>query len=63
MEEDEAEGASVYTLAAGGGDAASARMVERHERGDLLAGLDLAATGDRVATVLMDVEEAFSLLR
>ncbi|WP_439156551.1 N-acetylmuramoyl-L-alanine amidase [Yoonia sp.] len=58
LEEDAAMGASVYTLSTGGGDAASARMVERHERGDLLAGVDLDATGDRVATVLMDLARA-----
>lgn len=58
LEEDAAMGASVYTLSDGGGDAASARMVERHERGDLLAGVDLDATGDRVATVLMDLARA-----
>ena len=58
LEEDEAEGASIYTLATGGGDTASARMVERHERGDLLAGVDLEATGDKVATVLMDLARA-----
>lgn len=58
LEEDAAEGASVYTLADGGGDAASALMVQRHERGDLLAGVDLGATGDRVATVLMDLARA-----
>ncbi len=55
LEEDEAQGASVYTLSEGGGDAAATRMVERHERGDLLAGVDLSAQGDRVAMVLMDL--------
>lgn len=58
LEEDEARGASVYTLTKGGGDRAAAQMVERHERGDLLAGVDLAAQGDRVATVLMDLARA-----
>ena len=58
LAEDEAQGASVYTLATGGGDRAARRMVERHERGDLLAGVDLDATGDRVATVLMDLARA-----
>lgn len=58
LEEDEARGASVYTLATGGGDRAARRMVERHERGDLLAGVDLEATGDRVVTVLMDLARA-----
>ena len=53
LSEDDASGASVYTLSADGGSAASRRMVERHERGDLLAGVDLATQTDRVATVLM----------
>lgn len=58
LEEDEARGASVYTLAKGGADRAARQMVERHERGDLLAGVDLNAQGDRVATVLMDLARA-----
>lgn len=58
LEEDEASGASVYTLSADGGTQASRRMVERHERGDLLAGVDLTAQGDRIATVLMDLARA-----
>lgn len=55
LEEGDARGASIYTLSATGQSAASARMVERHERGDLVAGLDLAGQGDRVAAVLMDL--------
>lgn len=55
LEEDQAEGASVYTLSAAGADRAAQRMAERHERGDLLAGLDLTEQDDRVATVLMDL--------
>ncbi|PRY78872.1 N-acetylmuramoyl-L-alanine amidase [Yoonia maritima] len=55
LEEDEASGASVYTLSKGGGSSASRRMVERHERGDLLAGVDLVDHSDRVATVLMEL--------
>ena len=55
LEEDAASGASVYTLSQEGEDAAAQRMAERHERGDLLAGLDLTAQDDRVATVLMDL--------
>ena len=53
LEADEAQGASVYTLSQG--DAASARMVERHERTELLAGVDLTGQGDRVATTLMSL--------
>ena len=58
LEEDHAHGASVYTLNEEGADRAADRMAEHHERGDLLAGLDLAGTDDRVATVLMDLARA-----
>jgi N-acetylmuramoyl-L-alanine amidase len=50
-----ARGASVYTLSREAVDAASLRMAERHDRGDLLAGLDLTGQDDTVATVLMDL--------
>jgi N-acetylmuramoyl-L-alanine amidase len=52
---DAATGASVYTLSQAAVDAASERMAERHNRGDLLAGLDLSGQDDTVATVLMDL--------
>lgn len=55
LEEDIAEGASVYTLSPDGGEEAAQRIVERHERGDLLAGVDLQQASDRVATALMDL--------
>jgi N-acetylmuramoyl-L-alanine amidase len=55
LEGDQASGASVYTLSQTGVDGAAQRMAERHERGDLLAGLDLAQQDDRVATVLMEL--------
>jgi len=55
LEADQASGASVYTLSRKGQDEASARMAERHERGDLLAGLDLKGQDDRIATALMDL--------
>jgi len=58
LEEDDARGASIYTLSTDGGTAAARRSVERHERGDLLAGVDLNATDDRVATALMDLARA-----
>jgi len=58
LEEDEARGASVYTLNDEGSDRAATRMAERHERGDLLAGIDLSDQDDRVATVLMDLARA-----
>ncbi|WP_322889285.1 MULTISPECIES: N-acetylmuramoyl-L-alanine amidase [unclassified Yoonia] len=55
LEEDDAWGASVYTLSEDSGDMAVDRLVERHERGDLLAGVDLSVTDDRVTGVLMDL--------
>ncbi|MEL6840918.1 MAG: N-acetylmuramoyl-L-alanine amidase [Pseudomonadota bacterium] len=58
LAEDDARGASVYTLSEAGEDRAAQQMVERHERGDLLAGVDLRAQGDRVATALMDMARA-----
>ncbi|SLN27574.1 N-acetylmuramoyl-L-alanine amidase AmiC precursor [Roseivivax jejudonensis] len=55
IEEGVARGASVYTLADDAEDSASRALVERHERGELLAGLDLSGADDRVADVLMDL--------
>lgn len=51
----QATGASVYTLTDAALEEASLRMAERHERGDLLAGLDLSGQDDTVAMVLMDL--------
>ena len=48
-------GASVYTLSEDAQETASQRMAERHERGDLLAGVDLSGQDDTVATILMDL--------
>lgn len=50
-----ANGASVYTLSEEASDAASKTLAERHERADLLAGVDLSQTDDGVALVLMDL--------
>jgi N-acetylmuramoyl-L-alanine amidase len=58
LEEDTAQGASVYTLSVDGGEDAARRIVERHERGDLLAGVNLDAAEDRVVTALMDLARA-----
>ncbi|MCW1950047.1 MAG: N-acetylmuramoyl-L-alanine amidase [Octadecabacter sp.] len=51
----QASGASVYTLTSKAAEAASQRMAERHESGDLLAGVDLSGQGDEVAMVLQDL--------
>ncbi|MBC7740423.1 MAG: N-acetylmuramoyl-L-alanine amidase, partial [Candidatus Saccharibacteria bacterium] len=55
LAEGEAVGATVYTLSENASDAASATLAERHNRDDLLAGIDLSAQDDVVATVLMDM--------
>lgn len=55
LAEGEATGATVYTLAEEATDAASAALAERHDRDDLLAGIDLTDQDDVVAEVLMDM--------
>ena len=55
IEQGVAHGATVYTLADAASDAASAALAERHDRDDILAGLDLSGSDDRVANVLMDL--------
>ncbi|HEY9039341.1 MAG TPA: N-acetylmuramoyl-L-alanine amidase [Roseovarius sp.] len=50
-----ARGATIYKLGADASDAASAALAERHNRADMLAGLDLSGTDDVVADVLMDL--------
>ncbi|MBY6163361.1 N-acetylmuramoyl-L-alanine amidase [Mameliella alba] len=55
LEDGVAHGAAVYTLAEEASDAASMALAERHDRDDLLAGLDLTGTDDRVAQILMDL--------
>lgn len=55
LEGEQATGASVYTLTDKAADAASQRMAERHNSGDLLAGLDLSGQSDDVALVLQDL--------
>jgi N-acetylmuramoyl-L-alanine amidase len=55
LAEGEATGSTVYLLADAASDAASARLAERHDRADLLAGVDLAGQDDVVATVMMDM--------
>lgn len=55
LAEGEAQGATIYTLADEASDEAAAALAERHERDDLLAGIDLSAQDDTVATVLIDM--------
>jgi N-acetylmuramoyl-L-alanine amidase len=55
LEEGEAVGATIYTLSGDASDEAAQALAERHDRDDLLAGIDLTAQDDLVATVLMDM--------
>jgi N-acetylmuramoyl-L-alanine amidase len=55
LEEGEAVGAVIYTLSADASEAAAATLAERHDRDDLLAGINLVGQDDLVATVLMDM--------
>jgi N-acetylmuramoyl-L-alanine amidase len=50
-----ARGATIYTLAEQASDSASQLLAERHDREDLLAGVDLTGQDDVVAGVLMDL--------
>jgi len=50
-----ASGATVYTLSDEASDIASQKLAERHDRADLLAGVDLSHQDDAVALVLMEL--------
>jgi len=55
ISEGHAEGATVYTLAERASDEASVKLAERHDRADLLAGIDLSDQDDVIASVLLDM--------
>ena len=55
LAEGEAVGATIYTLADAASDAAGATLAERHDRDDLLSGVDLTGQDDLVAGILMDM--------
>ncbi|ARO14323.1 N-acetylmuramoyl-L-alanine amidase [Ketogulonicigenium robustum] len=55
VDQPQVRGAVVYTQGAEAADRATALMAERHNRGDLLGGVDLAGQDDTVAGVLMDL--------
>lgn len=63
LAEGEAVGATIYTLAADASDAAAATLAERHDRDDLLSGVDLTGQDDLVAEVLMDMARTETLPR
>lgn len=51
-------GATIYLLDKEASDEASQKLAERHDRADLLAGVDLSGHDDEVATVLMELARA-----
>lgn len=55
LPEGEAMGATVYLFDETASDSAAQKLAERHDRADLLAGVDLAGHDDAVAGVLMDL--------
>ncbi|MDE3027182.1 MAG: N-acetylmuramoyl-L-alanine amidase [Paracoccaceae bacterium] len=59
----EAAGATVYTLSEGATDKASAELAARHDRDDLLAGVDLKNADDQIAKVLMDMARTETMPR
>lgn len=50
-----AHGATVYVLSRDASDVASAKLAERHDREELLSGMDLSGTDDEVTGVLLDL--------
>ncbi|QYK43289.1 MAG: N-acetylmuramoyl-L-alanine amidase [Paracoccaceae bacterium] len=55
LAEGQATGATLYTLSEAASDRAAAALAERHDRDDLLSGVDLTGQDDLVAEVLMDM--------
>ncbi len=55
LSEGQAHGAAVYTLSTDASDVASVKLAERHDRGDLLSGIDLNGADDQITDVLLDM--------
>ncbi len=55
LSEGRAHGAAVYTLSDEASDVASQKLAERHDRGDLLSGIDLSGADDQVTDILLDM--------
>ena len=58
MPEGQAAGAAIFTWNSEADDRASRQLASRHDRADLVAGLDLAGTDDQIAATLMDMARA-----
>ena len=55
--EGDAQGASIYTLSDTASDSEAARLAEKENRADVIAGVDLKAEPDDVAGILIDLAE------
>jgi N-acetylmuramoyl-L-alanine amidase len=55
IEEGIAQGATLYTLDERASDEASRRLAERHDRSDILSGVDLSDQDDVIVKVLLDM--------
>jgi N-acetylmuramoyl-L-alanine amidase len=55
LSEGQATGTTVYTLSEAASDAATAGLAERHNRSDILAGVDLSGSDDQVTGILLDL--------
>ncbi len=55
--EGDAQGASIYTLSDTATDSEAARLAEKENRADVIAGVDLKAEPDDVAGILLDLAE------
>lgn len=53
-----AHGASVHVLSEEASDIATEKLAERHDRADLLSGVDLKDADDEVARILLDIARA-----
>jgi len=53
--EGDAQGATIYTLSETASDTAAARLAEKENRADVIAGLDLTAEPNDVADILIDL--------
>ena len=55
--EGDARGASIYTLSETATDSEAARLAEKENRADVIAGVDLKSEPDDVAGILIDLAE------
>jgi N-acetylmuramoyl-L-alanine amidase len=55
--EGQAEGASVYTLSERASDAEAAQLAQKENRSDVIAGVDMSAQPDDVASILIDLAQ------